>query len=72
MTSVLDEVRLPRSLAQANEKLRREIAAHEATRRELEAVRRELESRVAERTRELSQVKQRFETALRGARVYVF
>jgi PAS domain S-box-containing protein len=72
MTSVLDEVRLPRSLAQANEKLRREIAAHEATRRELEAVRRELESRVAERTRELSQVKQRFETALRGAKVYVF
>ena len=33
---------------------------------------RDLESRVAERTKELSLVKARFETALRGAKVYVF
>ena len=72
MDSVLDEVRLPRSLAQANEQLRREMAAHAATRRELEAARREMESRAAGDVRELSQVKQGFETALRGAKVYVF
>ncbi|HEX2216909.1 MAG TPA: HWE histidine kinase domain-containing protein [Xanthobacteraceae bacterium] len=40
--------------------------------RELQAVRQELEARVAERTKELGLVKARFETALRGARVYVF
>jgi PAS domain S-box-containing protein len=62
----------PRALADANERLRREVAAHEATLRELEAARRELESRVIERTKELSLVKARFETALRGAKVYVF
>jgi PAS domain S-box-containing protein len=62
----------PRQLAEANESLRREIAAHESTLSELEAIRRELEQRVAERTRELSLVKARFETALRGAKVYVF
>lgn len=68
MTSVLDEVRLPRSLAQANEQLRREIAAHEATRRELDAVRRE-QSRLAEqRGAEI----QRYETALRGSSVAVY
>jgi PAS domain S-box-containing protein len=39
---------------------------------QLNAVRDELERRVAERTKELSFVKARFETALRGARVYVF
>jgi PAS domain S-box-containing protein len=57
---------------EANERLSQEVAAHEATLRELQAVRRELELRVAERTKELSIVKQRFETALRGARVHVF
>lgn len=62
----------PQQLKEANERLRREVAAHEATLRELEAVRRDLELRVAERTKELSLVKARFETALRGARVYVF
>ena len=73
MDSVLDdEVRLPRSLAQANDQLRREMAAHAATRRELEAARREMESRTTDRAHELSQIKQRFETALRGAKVYVF
>jgi PAS domain S-box-containing protein len=62
----------PQQLREANERLRREVAAHEATLRELEAVRRDLELRVAERTKELSLVKARFETALRGAKVYVF
>ncbi len=67
-------LRLPsaRQLAEVNERLRREAEAHETTLRELEAARRELESRVEERTKELSQVKARFETALRGAKVYVF
>jgi PAS domain S-box-containing protein len=40
--------------------------------RELEASRRDLELRVAERTRELSLVKARLETALRGAYVHAF
>jgi PAS domain S-box-containing protein len=62
----------PRQLAEANEGLLREAAAHETTLKELRAIRRELELRVAERTRELSQVKARFETALRGAKIYVF
>jgi PAS domain S-box-containing protein len=61
-----------RKLQEANERLRREVAAHEATLRELEASRRGLEQRVAERTEELSLMTARFETALRGARVYVF
>lgn len=61
----------PDRLKEANQRLKREIAAHEATLRELQAVRRELELRVAERTKELSLVKARFETALRGAKVYV-
>jgi PAS domain S-box-containing protein len=68
MTSVLDEVRLPRSLAQANEQLRREIAAHEATRRELAAMRRE-QGRLAE---QLGAEIQRYETALRGSNVAVY
>ena len=59
-------------LQDARERLDREVAAHEATLRELEAVRRELEKRVSDRTKELSLVKARFETALRGANVYVF
>jgi PAS domain S-box-containing protein len=70
--SKMDEVSSPQQLRQANERLRREVAAHEATLRELEAVRRELEARVTERTKELSLVKARLETALRGAKVYVF
>jgi PAS domain S-box-containing protein len=59
-------------LARANSRLRREAAAHEVTLRELESVSRDLEHRVEERTRELSLVKAAFETALRGAAVYVF
>ncbi len=67
-------LRLPssRQLAEVNERLRREAEAHEVTLRELETARRELESRVEERTKELSLVKARFETALHGAKVYVF
>jgi PAS domain S-box-containing protein len=69
-----DLVRMPTSqqLADFNRRLRREVAAHESTLRELEGAHRELETRVAERTKELSQVKARFETALRGAQVYLF
>jgi PAS domain S-box-containing protein len=61
-----------RKLRDANQRLRREVAAHEATLRELETSQRELEQRVAERTAELSLMTARFETALRGAKVYVF
>jgi PAS domain S-box-containing protein len=67
-------VRVP-SLAQmedANRRLRREVDAHEATLRELETVHRDLEQRVADRTREITRVKARFETALRGGKVYAF
>jgi PAS domain S-box-containing protein len=54
------------------EQLRAEIAAHEATRRELDAVRREAHVRIFERTRERDAAKARFETALHGAKIYVF
>jgi two-component sensor histidine kinase/PAS domain-containing protein len=60
-----------RKLQEANERLRREVAAHEATLRELETAQRDLEQRVAERTKELSLMTARFETALRGAKVHV-
>src|SRR5262249_36604175 len=40
--------------------------------RKLEALSRDLENRVAERTRELGLIKAAFETALRSAEVYVF
>ena len=60
-----------RKLREANDRLRREVAAHEATLRELETARRELEQRVADRTKQLSLMSARFETALRGARVHV-
>jgi two-component sensor histidine kinase len=66
-------VRLPSAhqLHEANERLRREMAAHESTLRELETARRNLESRVAERTKDLGLVTARFKTALRGSKVYV-
>jgi PAS domain S-box-containing protein len=54
------------------ERLRSEIAAHEATRRELETVRREAQVRIFERTRERDAARARFETALYGAKIYVF
>ena len=66
-----DEPATPQ-LREANERLGREVAAHAATLRELQSIRQELEVRVAERTKELSLVKARFETALRGAKVYLF
>ena len=62
----------PHRLREANERLGREVAAHEATLRELQSIRQELEARVEERTKELTLVKARFETALRGAKVYLF
>src|SRR5262245_9239999 len=73
MVAVLDRFfGAARQLKEANERLRREVAAHEATLRELEAAHRDLENRVVERTQELSLVTARFKTALRGAKVYVF
>lgn len=61
-----------RQLREANERLQREVAAHETTLTELQAVRRDLEHRVVERTRELSLIKAQYETALRGSNVTVF
>jgi PAS domain S-box-containing protein len=76
--SLIDRIsrwaRLPsaRQLQDMNARLRREAEAHEVTLRELEVARRELETRVDERTKELSLVTARFETALHGANIYVF
>jgi PAS domain S-box-containing protein len=49
-----------------------DVASHEGSLRDLQRAHRELESRVAERTKELTLLKARFETALRGANVYVY
>jgi two-component sensor histidine kinase len=54
-------------LVQMNDRLRREVRAHEATLRELEAAGVELEDRVEERTQELSRVNEKLATALREA-----
>ena len=59
-------------LKQMNDRLRREVRAHESTLRELEVAGAELENRVAQRTLELGHITARFETALRGAKVTVF
>ncbi len=66
-------LRLPsgRQLHESNERLRSEVAAHESTLLELEIARRDLEGRVAERTKDLGLVTARFKTALRGSKVYV-
>ena len=61
-----------RQVRHANERLRQEVAAHEATLRELEVARCDLEERVAERTNELGLVTARFRTALHGSKVHVF
>jgi two-component sensor histidine kinase len=53
-----------RQLAEVNARLRQEAESHEATLRDLEDARRELETRVEERTHELSQVTARLEAAL--------
>ncbi len=67
-------VRMPssRQLADVNERLRREAEAHESTLRELDAARRELESKVESRTHELGVANARFHTALYGSNVTVF
>src|SRR5215210_4794389 len=49
-----------------------DVTSDEGTLRDLQRAHRELESRVDERTRELTLLKARFETALRGANVYVY
>ena len=75
-----------RRLEQVSERLSREIAAHEVTSRQLAEAQHALETRVAERTRELRALEaeqrrlseelgatlQRYETALRGSHVTVF
>jgi PAS domain S-box-containing protein len=70
--SGMDDVSSPQQLREANERLRGEVAAHEATLREHEAARSELEARAGDRTKELSLVQARLETAMRGAKFYVF
>lgn len=59
-------------LAEANERLRREVAAHAATLRELEAARRDLETSVTERARELAHLTARHEIAIPGSNVTIF
>lgn len=54
----------PRALQQANEELKREIAAHKRTLQELEATQNELERRVAKRTLELEHSKARLEALI--------
>jgi PAS domain S-box-containing protein len=61
-----------RQVRDANDRLRQEVASHEATLRELEFARFDLEERVVERTNELDLVTARFRTALRGSKVHVF
>src|SRR4051812_36921001 len=61
-----------RQLRESNERLKQEVAAHKTTLSELQSVRRDLERRVVERTKELRLVKAQYETALRGASVTVF
>src|SRR5215210_5542942 len=49
-----------------------DVTSHEGTLRDLQRAHRELESQADERTKELTLLKARFETALRGANVYVY
>jgi PAS domain S-box-containing protein len=70
----MPELVRPRAIdagSESAQRLRREVAAHEATLRELEGAQQELEARVTERTKELSLIQARFETALRGAHVFL-
>jgi PAS domain S-box-containing protein len=78
LTTAADSVRRDNA-PDLQARLEREVAAHDATRheladarRELDSTRRDLERRVEQRTYELSLLKARFETALHGAKVYVF
>jgi PAS domain S-box-containing protein len=59
-------------MEEANRRLQHEVDAHQTTLRELATIHHELEQRVEQRTREVSEVKARFETALRGGKVYAF
>ena len=56
----------------SRDRLQSEIAAHLRTLDELKDSRQQLEERVAERTKELAEAKQRFEIALRGSPIMVF
>ena len=58
--------------AVANHHLRRTAAERAVALRELESVKRDLEEHLAEQGKELGHVKAAFETATRGAEVYVF
>ncbi len=57
----------PRALQTANEGLRREVAAHKHTLKELEATRSDLEDRVVARTRELEHAKARLEALIKAS-----
>jgi PAS domain S-box-containing protein len=56
----------------SRDRLQSEITAHLRTLDELKDARQQLEERVAERTKELAEAKQRFEIALRGSPIMVF
>ena len=56
----------------SRDRLQSEIAAHLRTLEELKETRQQLEERVAARTKELAEAKQRFEIALRGSPIMVF
>ncbi len=56
----------------SRDRLQSEIGAHLRTLEELKEARQQLEERVAERTKELAEAKQRFEIALRGSPIMVF
>jgi PAS domain S-box-containing protein len=69
-----DIVKLPsaQQVIDANERLRRELAAHGETARAANAMRLDFENRIGELTRGLNLIRARFEAALRGADIYVF
>jgi PAS domain S-box-containing protein len=69
-----DIVKLPsaQQVIDANERLQQELAAHNETRRAANAMRLDFETRIGELTRGLNLIRSRFETALRGADIYVF
>ena len=74
MSPVLDRPhQMPRTLAEANDRLRREQAAHIATRRELKAARRQRDQGAADAGADLGMfLNGRVEATLHGAKVCVF
>lgn len=75
MSSVLDRPqRMPRTLAEANDRLRREQAAHIATRRELKAARRQMDQQQSQEAGADLGIflSSRVEATLHGAKVCVF